>query len=163
MMASGRIQRWALTLGAYDYCIRYRQGKANANADALSRLPLPSTAQDVPTPAEVVHLMEYLTTTPLSSAQIKTWTDMDPVLSKVRHWVLEGWREDRIDSETNGELIHVDGTCLRPSLVPRPCSSEYYARPLTANFTSSKVTCQHRVRGRAWGRGYLRPASFNYG
>ena len=28
-------------LGAYDYRIRYRQGKASANADALSRLPLP--------------------------------------------------------------------------------------------------------------------------
>ena len=40
-MASGRIQRWALTLGAYDYRIRYRQGKSNANADALNRLPLP--------------------------------------------------------------------------------------------------------------------------
>ena len=42
-MASGRIQRWALLLAAYDYRIRYRQGKANANADALSRLPLPCT------------------------------------------------------------------------------------------------------------------------
>ena len=35
-MASRQIQRWALMLGAYDYCIRYKQGKSNANADALS-------------------------------------------------------------------------------------------------------------------------------
>ena len=41
-MASGRIQRWALTLGAYDYAIQHREGKAHANADALSRLPLPT-------------------------------------------------------------------------------------------------------------------------
>ena len=41
-MTSGRIQRSALTLGVYDYSIKFKQGKANANADALSRLPLPS-------------------------------------------------------------------------------------------------------------------------
>ena len=59
-MASGRIQRWALTLGAYDYTIQHRDGKHHANADALSRLPLPDTHQETPRPAEVVHLMEHL-------------------------------------------------------------------------------------------------------
>ena len=35
-MASSRIQRWALTLGACDYTIQFKQGRANCNADALS-------------------------------------------------------------------------------------------------------------------------------
>ena len=35
-MASSRIQRWALTLGAYSYSIEFKKGKHNANADALS-------------------------------------------------------------------------------------------------------------------------------
>ena len=35
-MASARLQRWALTLGAYDYKISYRPGKDHANADMLS-------------------------------------------------------------------------------------------------------------------------------
>ena len=35
-MASGRIQRWALTLGAYNYTIQYKEGRENANSDALS-------------------------------------------------------------------------------------------------------------------------------
>ncbi|CAC5378002.1 unnamed protein product [Mytilus coruscus] len=39
-MAAARIQRWALTLSAYEYKIVYKEGKKNSNADALSRLPL---------------------------------------------------------------------------------------------------------------------------
>ena len=61
-------------LGAYDYHIL----DANANAGALSRLSLRSQ------PAEVVHLMENLASTPLTIAQIKMWTDQDPILLKVR-------------------------------------------------------------------------------
>lgn len=37
-MASARIQRWALTLSAYQYSIRYKAGKSIGNADAMSRL-----------------------------------------------------------------------------------------------------------------------------
>ena len=37
-MASSRIQRLALTLGAYSYTIQFRKGCDNGNADALSRL-----------------------------------------------------------------------------------------------------------------------------
>ena len=44
-MASSRIQRWALTLGAYQYSIRYKAGKKLGNADALSRLPRPVTTK----------------------------------------------------------------------------------------------------------------------
>ena len=39
--ASARIQRWALALAMYDYVIAFKSSKANSNADALSRLPLP--------------------------------------------------------------------------------------------------------------------------
>ena len=41
-MASGRIQRWALILGGYDYAIEFKDGKSMANRDVLSRL-YPST------------------------------------------------------------------------------------------------------------------------
>ena len=37
--ASSKIQRWALTLSAYQYTIRHKTGVSLSNADALSRLP----------------------------------------------------------------------------------------------------------------------------
>ena len=70
-------------LGAYDYRIRYRQGKLNANANALSHVTPSVAVQEVSQLAEFIHRMEYLSTTPLSCAQIKLWTDFDPTLSKV--------------------------------------------------------------------------------
>ena len=103
-MASGRIQRWALILGGYNYSIRYKPGKGNANADALSRLPLPAKEYDVTKPAELVQPLEHLSTTPVSSSQVKTWTDTDPVLAKVRRWVEEGWPEQNPASDAGQGL-----------------------------------------------------------
>ena len=98
-MASGRIQRWALTLGAYSYTIRFQKGSENTTADAVSRLPLPVTRAEPPKPAEVVHLMEYLDTSPVTSLQIRLWTDQDPVLAKVKGWILTGWPENSPDDK----------------------------------------------------------------
>ena len=39
-LVAARLQRWALTLSAYNYKIEYRTGANNGNADALSRNPL---------------------------------------------------------------------------------------------------------------------------
>ena len=42
-----RIQRWMEFLSAYNFRLSYRQGQDNANADFLSRLPLPPIAEDI--------------------------------------------------------------------------------------------------------------------
>jgi len=70
-MASPRVQRWTLTLVAYNYTITFRQGKANANADALSRLPLPDNILETPTPTEVVYLLDILSKTPVTAENIR--------------------------------------------------------------------------------------------
>ena len=41
-VAASRIQRWTIQLSAYQYDIKYRKSKQNANANALSRLPCTS-------------------------------------------------------------------------------------------------------------------------
>lgn len=88
LMASARMVRWGLTLGAYNYTIEYRAGISNANADALSRLPLPESPSSTPIPGDTVLLMSTL---PVNADKIKEWTDKDPLLSRVRKLILTGW------------------------------------------------------------------------
>ena len=116
-MASGRIQRWALTLGAYSYDIQYKKGADNSNADALSRLPRATTSTATPKPAEVVHLMEYLDTTPISSNQIRCLTERDPELSIIREWILKGWPDSDVGTEFHSftrrkEELSVEEGCV---------------------------------------------------
>lgn len=91
-MSSGRTQRWALTLAAYDYEIKFRAGKLNYGTDALSRLPQSTAADTTPVPGDVVLLMECINNkqSPVKSKEINVWTDRDPLLSYVRHSVSSG-------------------------------------------------------------------------
>ena len=90
-MAFGRIQRWALTLASYEYTIKFKKGPSNTNADALSHLPVPTPDVAVPVPAELVLLMEHISTGSLTATQIKSLTHRDPVLPRVHAYVLRGW------------------------------------------------------------------------
>ena len=66
-MASSRIQRWALTLSAYNYQIAFKPGSEHDNADALSRLPLPISNQEIdpPFPADLIFLFETVRLAPI--------------------------------------------------------------------------------------------------
>ena len=65
--------------------------------------------------------MEHLEATPISSSQIKAWTDTDRVLSRVRRWTLEGWPERDQKLEMDNDLasyfrrmweLSVEGGCV---------------------------------------------------
>ena len=126
-LASARIQRWALTLDAYDYNINYKPGKDQINADLLSRLPLPEAPREVPVPADTILLMDYLQASPITASQIKTWTDRDPVLTKLRKMLLQGWQSTNDQAlkpfqSRKDELSVQDGCILWGSrvLIPPP-------------------------------------------
>ena len=110
LMASARIQRWALTLGAYTYQIRYKSGRDNSDADSLSRLPLSYAPTEVPRPAETVLLMERLESSPISFTDIRNHTTKDPLLSKVRQIVMDCWPDvvDRPDLQSFASVARVE-------------------------------------------------------
>ncbi|KAJ8332745.1 hypothetical protein SKAU_G00425340 [Synaphobranchus kaupii] len=89
-MVSPRVQRWAVTLRAYEYVMVYKAGKDHGNADALSRLPLQHTPITT-APEDRVLMMEEMDTTPVTAEQVKALTNKDPVLARVREHVVRGW------------------------------------------------------------------------
>ena len=116
-LASARIQRWALTLGVYNCSIEYKPGQDHANANTLSCLPLPESVLNVPQPAELILLMDTLDNTPVHAAQIRRWTESDPLLSQVREMVLKGWKEVKTEElfpyqRRKDELLVQDGCLL---------------------------------------------------
>jgi len=132
-LASARIQRWALTLSAYDYTITYKLGEQHANADSLSRLPLTDTPAETPQPAELVFLMEALQSSPVTPHHIRQWTDRDPLLSNIREQILHGWQNTEEEGMTpfhrrRDELSVQDGCVLWGSRVVVP--KQGYAKVL---------------------------------
>ncbi|XP_037567401.1 uncharacterized protein K02A2.6-like [Dermacentor silvarum] len=81
--------RWALMLGAYNYKLMYRPGASIANADCLSRLPLPVYAQPVERPAEVF-MLEAAYPRVLPSTVVAEATSKDLTLAKLRDALWSG-------------------------------------------------------------------------
>ena len=124
-LASSRIQRWALTLGAYNYTMMYRPGKEHSNADVLSRLPLSESPSTVPPPGDVILLIETLRNSPVTDTHIREWTNRDPKMSRVRDMVKKGWShtndpELRPYQRRSQELSVQDGCILIGSRVVIP-------------------------------------------
>ena len=88
--AASRILRWGLLLAAYDYELQYRRGQRNANADGLSRLPLPAQINESTQEIAAVKMME-LCNSPVTENEVRIATRNDPQLSKVIEEVREGW------------------------------------------------------------------------
>ena len=67
---------------------------AHANADALSRLPLPVEPAKIELEPELVLLMEHLADSPVTAGDIRTWTSRDTKLSRVLQFLHQGWPDD---------------------------------------------------------------------
>ena len=97
-VASARIQRWALTLSAYNYSIRYKAGRHLSNADALSRLPHNVTTSCDSVPEDLTLVLNHMSSTSISADSIKNWT-ANPVMSSVLRFLLSGWPDTKLDKE----------------------------------------------------------------
>ena len=101
-MASARMNRWHMILSAYDFEISHRSGIRHGNADGLSRLPLskPEDQKDwsfeeiMPDDrGEQINLLSDLDERPVEASEVKSLTNKDPILARVRQYILGGWPE----------------------------------------------------------------------
>ena len=96
-VAAARLQRWAILLSAYKYHIEFRSTDAHGNADALSRLPLPTTTPVQPSETRMYHIRQ-IESLPVTSQAVRNATQRDPILSKVKIYTQKGWPEQIPDT-----------------------------------------------------------------
>lgn len=117
-MSAARQQRYALFLSGFNYTIEYRNSKANANADGLSRLPLPVTCSQKETEAaDDIFYNEIMDSLPVSATSVAKESRRDPLISKIIHFVETcNWPDDIDESirpffNKRNELV-VQQNCL---------------------------------------------------
>ena len=92
-LAAARLQRWAVLLSAYQYEIRFKSTFDHANADGLSRLPLPiykGESLECSSEPSVFNITQ-IEALPVTSAQVETTIRTDPILSKAIRHTKRGW------------------------------------------------------------------------
>ena len=90
-LAAARLQRWAILLSAYQYDIEYRSTTAHSNADGFSRLPLQGQEIVKHLSSESMFNLSQIEFLPIDADKLRRATQTDPVLSKVRQYMLSGW------------------------------------------------------------------------
>ena len=117
-LAAARLQRWAVFLSAYQYEIQFKTTREHANADGLSRLPLPdSTEASIVCSSEPrVFNISQIEALPVTAAQIEVATQNDPVLSKVLLYTKRGWPLKQADTfipfYRRRQELTIEGSCL---------------------------------------------------
>ena len=115
-LAAARMQLWALILTGYNYDIQYRSTHAHANADGLSRLPIPDGRQEgnlADVTAFVIGQPEAL---PMQATEVEEASRADPTLGKVLEYLRQGWPK-RIPDEVAPFLrrkdeLSIEGDCI---------------------------------------------------
>uniref|UniRef100_A0A5S6R6E2 RNA-directed DNA polymerase n=1 Tax=Trichuris muris TaxID=70415 RepID=A0A5S6R6E2_TRIMR len=101
VMTAQRLHRWAITLMAYSFNIKYKCGSRHSNADALSRLPMGPDAEFDRAEAQWSELTDsdiHSDMFPVSSNELAQATARDAALSRVVRYVKSEW------PPTSGEL-----------------------------------------------------------
>ena len=114
-MAAARMQRWAITLSAYQYTIEHIKGTSNQCADCMSRLPMMKQSRDS---AEKIHIVVQTNDLPVTASKIAKETVRDSQLSIVMKAIRYGRWPTNSSVDVNPfykrrhELSIVDGCIL---------------------------------------------------
>jgi hypothetical protein len=121
---NGRVARWVTTLQEFDFDIEYRKGSANANADALSRLPVTKTIAVLQSEVSTVQPSEQESTwepdeadggidlkeLPRLQQEDPMWHDIYLYVTKQQHNELASQEEkDKLEKECEQYEVKEDG------------------------------------------------------
>ena len=77
-------------MSMFEYTLTFHNTTAHANADALSRLPLPEEPAVSKTPPELVLLADHLANSAVTADQIRESTRTDSLLHQVVQFIQQG-------------------------------------------------------------------------
>ncbi|XP_055623548.1 uncharacterized protein LOC129766977 [Toxorhynchites rutilus septentrionalis] len=115
VMSAIRMQHYATYLQSFDYEIRFRKSKDHANADAMSRIPLPQAdPENIIEEADVIELNQ-IETLPVTAAELAQATAEDQSVRNLLQGIKYGQPldpKDRFGVEQTEFSIH-KGCLLR--------------------------------------------------
>lgn len=92
---SSRLLKYAVYLRGFNYTIQHRKSDMNANADYLSRAPLPDKPQIPDKDDQINEVTVFgITTATLTAEDIATTTNEDPELKQLKNDLLSGKNGD---------------------------------------------------------------------
>ena len=95
---AARLQRWSLILSSYKYKLQFRKTTDHLDADCMSRLPLHENWNPQSENVECYFVDTEVNST-VTSDQIQRATRVDPVLSRVYTFVINGWPSTSVSPE----------------------------------------------------------------
>lgn len=147
-----RIERWVLRLQSYTFKVKYRPGKTNI-ADPLSRLcvnAIPSNTFD--DEEHIQQLIEYSTPVAISLSDIKTFSESDNEITKVRNWLFTEQLDEGIKSfqPFQSELCFHDGILLRGNKIVIPTKLRHQVLQAAHEGHPGIVAMKNRLRTKVW-------------
>ena len=163
-----RCQRLLMRLMRFNPHVRHVPGKTLTIADALSRSPLPHTAEDEKRVEEIEMYIETVTKClPASITQVervKRSTAQDPLLQQIAAYVMDGWPASVSlpvvpYEQVKGELSLYDGLLLRGQcmVIPQELQREMLERIHEGH--QGKVKSRERANSAVWWPGLSRDIS----
>ena len=115
-LAAACLQRWAITLSAYNYVIQFRPTEEHANADGLSCLPLHLSPGAEASVDAACYNLGQIQALPVTAAKLGTCSRQDPEMSRVMHYTHNGWpanvRPKLKSFYSRRDELTIEGNCL---------------------------------------------------
>ncbi|XP_024885583.1 uncharacterized protein K02A2.6-like [Temnothorax curvispinosus] len=154
---ASRMQHYALFLQGFNYDIKYRRSEQHANADCLSRLPIPrgSSSPEQEFECDIIDDFQKVTfeTLPITAEQVAKCTLQDRELSKLLNFLESGkgyFKNNKYDTVPLEEFTLLHGVIFRNHrvVVPFQLRKQILRELHEGHF--GIVRMKHLARGYVW-------------